>query len=518
MTPKTDAERLIKHGFIKDSAKSNYDYNEKRGIYEPGEEQDGYDESHADQEQDEEANISQTKQYFKTEYPKPEKRYRLIFETFNMSLESMYYWTLNHLRDDMNFPEVHKITDVFSASENSAMFGQQAQRKSIQEDRATNYLQGISELVKKLFQIVRELRVIDERLEIYENADKSKTADTTLKGIYADFAEGQGKGAQQPGSVYQLSQQAGYAVLPDLFFNTWIKDKENIDELVDESDISEQAKNVVKRKLYQYLTWKEKTYKELKQRRKFQIKYLRQHYTVIETYIGWVKPYLRHVKRLQMKEDEFNTPDLITSFETSSTEIEVLGVKPNPGNKYNSVVLLNYKYNTRPVMQYQQERHQGAAHIGKCALTIRTYAWTDEQIQNYKDMKRDEELELLGVVDDKLGSAMDMLGEELENYLKEAEGTLEDEEDDEEADAPEDPSTLEKIQGSSTVFDPFVSVFKGIGEIGGLFVPDFSDVFKSSYEEHGDPSAAHKDAYFAARMVYMNYKRAHGLLVQKRDL
>lgn len=507
-----DAELLIKHGFIKKRYQSKYFFDESKQIYKPKEGR--YKKRHADIEKDEEANISQNKQYYETGYPKPSKRYRMIYESFNMSLEQLYYWTLNHLREDMAFPKIHKLTDVFSASENSSMFGQQAQRKSIQEDRATNYLRGISELVKTLFQIVRELRVLDERLEIYENADDSQTADKTLKGIYADFAENKG-GQTQPGSIYQLANQVGYAVLPDLFFNTWVKDKDKIADIIDDTGYNEQVKNIVKRKLYQYLTWKEKTYKELTQRRKFQIKYLRQHYTVIKTYIGWVKPYLKHIRRLEMNEDELDSPDLITSFETGSTEIEILGVKPNPGNELNSCVLMHYKYNTRPLMQFQQERNQGPAHIGKCMMTIRTYAWTDKQIELYKAMRRDEELELLGLVDDKLGSAMDMLGDELEEYLKEAEGTLEREEKN--ASAPKKDEGLQKVGGDMKLHDPFVAVFKGFGELFGALAPDLS-AFTSNGDNKPARNAgeAHRKAKFAAKMVYKNYKRANQLLVERR--
>jgi hypothetical protein len=515
-----DAQLLVKHGFFKDKYAEHYQYSDAKGYYVP--KQGGYNGDHADQEVDEEANLSQNKQYYPTEYPKPTKRYRMIYEAFDMSLESLYYWTLNHLREDQGFPDVHKITDIFSASENSSMFGQQAQRKQIQEDRASNYLQGISELVKTLFQIVRELRVIDQRLEIYEKQDESQTADKTLKGIYADFAENQGQ-QTQPGSIYQLANQVGYAVLPDLFFNTWVTEKDEIDDVVDDADFNEQVKNIVKRKLYQYLNWKEKTYDELTQRRKFQIRYLRQHYTVIKQYIGWVKPYLKHIRRLQMNEDALDEPDLITSFETSSSEIEILGVKPNPGNTHNSCVLLTYQYNTRPVMQYQQERHQGPSHVGKCMMTIRTYAWTDAEVEQYKRMRQDQELELLGMVDDKLGSAMDMLGDELEQYLQEAEADLDDDpytsrshrstNDDETS------GKLEKVgEPLGSAYEPFTSAGKGLYDIGKLFIPDIT-AFLPEQAEPGpssDPDDAASQAQSAAKQVYKNYKRAHGLIVSQR--
>ncbi len=54
------------------------------------------------------------------------------------------------------------------------MFGSNAQRLSIQQDRASQYLVQIGQLVKQLFPLVRELRIIDERLEMYNSWKKIK--------------------------------------------------------------------------------------------------------------------------------------------------------------------------------------------------------------------------------------------------------------------------------------------------------------------------------------------------------
>jgi len=404
-----------------------------------------------------------------------------------------------------------KLTDVFSASENSAFFGQSAQRLAIQEDRASSFLRGISELVKTLFQIVRELRIIDERLDIYHNWKKSKSADSTLKGLFADFAENKG-GQMQPGSIYHLSNQVGYATLPDLFFNTTVYDKDKIDGVVDGMGFNKNVKAVLKRKLYQFIVWKEKTEQELEARRKFQIKYLRQHYLTIKTYISWVKPYLKHIKRLTMNEEQMDSPELIGSFETSATEIEVLAYKPNKGNALNSCVLMTFKFNTRPVMQYRQEYQQGPVHIGRGEMTLRSYAWSDEQIEMYRKMRDAEDRELLGLADDQLKSAMDMLGDDLEKYLNEAEKSLEGKED-EEGGAPKQKEKLTKLGSDETVFGPFVSLIKGFGDIGKAFVP-VSALKKDKKPSKPDakPSPALKSANTAMWMVYNNYKKAHGLL------
>lgn len=512
------SQLLVKYGFIKKNAKHLYREDKRMGYYVPvteKEEEAWYNPKHASEEVDEEANLGQMppamQPYRSTGFPKPGKRYRLIFESFNMSLEEMYFWSINHIKHDQSFPDLKKVTDVFSASENSAFFGQSAQRLSIQEDRASGFLKGISELVKTLFQIVRELRIIDERLEIYKNWTKSKSADATLKGIFADFAEN--KGAQmQPGSIYHLSNQVGYAVLPDLFFNTVVYDKEDVGKIVEGLSFNKNVKTVLQRKLYQFIIWKEKTEQELDTRRRFQIKYLRQHYMIIKTYMGWVKPYLKHIKRLQMSEEQLDSVDLISSFETSATEIEVICKKPLPKNSYNAIVLMTFHFTTRPVMQYRQEYNQGPIHVGRGMMTYRAYAWTDKEVKQYKQMRDDEDRELLGLVDDQLKAAMDMLGNDLDSYLKEAEATLGNKHD-EYAHPPVSKKKKMRIASQDSVFEPFISVFKGFWEIGGLLIPKgMGGGPKDAEKIIGKPGPAMNAAKMGMWLTYKNYKKAHKML------
>ena len=211
-----------------------------------------------------------------------------------------------------------------------------------------------------------------------------------------------------------------------------------------------------------------------------------------------------------MNEEQLDSPDLISSFETSATEIEVLAYKPLPKSDYNACVLMTFKFTTRPILQYRQEYQQGPVHVGRGTMVLRAYGWTDEQIKRYKKMRDSEDLALLGLVDDQLKSAMEMLGEDLDKYIAEAEGTIV--EDDKKA-TPGPKSSWEKISGEDSVFDPFISLFKGFWDIGKVFVP--SQIKKSgkpSSKPKGDPDKAAKEAAGAMWQVYNNYKKAHGLL------
>ena len=237
--------------------------------------------------------------FVETGFPIPVKRFRIESENFNMSIEEPYFWMLNYVRADVGYVNVKKTIDVFSAAENSAFFGVSQLRLGGQQEKKSQFLATIGKMTKELFQLVRELRIIDERLELYDNWESSKSADVTLKGLYIDLVEGATK---NPSSVYGLAQNVGFTILPDLFFNTHVYDPKKVDEVIDGMDYNTQLKNVLRRKLYSYINWKIKTHKELKDRRGFQIKYLRQHWTTINMYMEWLKPYLRNIRRMQMSE------------------------------------------------------------------------------------------------------------------------------------------------------------------------------------------------------------------------
>src|SRR3989338_1420431 len=156
-----------------------------------------------------------------TGYPDALRRYRLIVENYNMSIEEPYFWVKDYLKERVGYPGLIKITDVFSASENSSFFGASQQRLGLQQDKVSQYLATIGKMVKELFQLVRELRILDERLssyaDSYTNSPSAESAEITLKGIWVDLVE---QGAKNPSSVYGMAREVQFTTLPDLFFST----------------------------------------------------------------------------------------------------------------------------------------------------------------------------------------------------------------------------------------------------------------------------------------------------------
>lgn len=440
-----------------------------------------------------------------TDYPKPLLRYKLNVEGYQVSIEEPYFWNLHYLRYMWGFPFVDKITDIFAAAENSAFFGVSQQRLGLQQEKVSQYLATIGKMVKELFQLVRELRILDERLDYYSdsytNSKSAESAEITLKGIWVDMVE---QGAKNPASVYGMAREVQFTTLPDLFFSTHPDKQEDVDEVVERErgQFNRKVREVLKRKLRTFLTWKEHTYGELKNRRKFTLKYLRQHYEIIKMYMAWVKPYLRNIQRLHMDQSKMKTPDLLVAFESSMIEVELLAYRPTKSGKSNSVINLHFLWRTSPTMSYQAEGYQrGPLHIGRIEMTYRAYTWTDKQIDLYKKYREREDFKLMELIDGSVKAAMDALGDELMRYLEEAGESME-------------PKKKEENTKLKRALSPYTSIFKGFNELFNSFKghKKGEQVKEDKFKIELDKDVAKTFVLGSMWSVYHHFKKHHGML------
>lgn len=415
------AEMLVKYGFIKKNKKGNYKFNKKKGIFEPIE---GYTFNNKDA-NEEFAEIAGDK-FSNTGYPQSLHRYHMVYEITDLSLEEPYFWVLGEFKEF--FHHTIKVEDSFAAAENSAFFGITQQRLGAQQDKISQFLATTGKMVKELFQMVRELRILDERLTYYGESEeelskemykRDKSSEITLKGIFVDLVQGGGK---NPASIYGMSRELEFITLPDLFFDAPpFKNKEELDQHINalRKNFNENVVRVLVRHTRQFMEWKKRTHKEHANRKVFMLKYLSQHYDIIKMYLAWLKPYLRSVRQLSLKEASRDSPDLISSFEGSLMDIELIG----HNNKMSHCVMVTFNYRTRPHMKFVQEGYnRGPVHTGQMQMTVRVYDWKKSQIKLYQKMKEQENFELLGDVSSSVLTSMQSLGDELQNYLDEARG------------------------------------------------------------------------------------------------
>ena len=527
-----EAKQLVKYGFLNDKGRSQIADTSLESLKRFVDSYGGKFEELADMEiREAHTTFFGGKPGF-TGYPKSVYSNRLIYENYSMSVEEMYFWILNQITVEAGYrkDEVIKITDVFSASEMSTYWGISAQRISIQQDRASQYLKFIADMVKSMFQLIRDLNIVDEKLGYYadsfsDDPKKSHDGDTVLKGQYADLVEG---GPKSPSSIFGMAQQYNFVTLPNLFFQAKVPGKtedeiiRNLPDYVEklrEEFGNDTLKTVLERKLSQYYRWKFRTFKQLNTYRKLYKSYLRQHYNNIRLYMNWVKPYLRNIKRLSPSAKKSDSAELVAAFEGEMIEIEILAQK-KVGNYY-SVIIANFDYRTVPQLEWvpgHQERR--ATMTGRAEMHLRAYSWTKDQWQNYVKMKEEEDLELLKEINETIKDAMETLGEDIKKYLSDKERP----EDNVKKEKPKkwvmrrgkitevvDEDVVKGKVKHDSVFSPFGSLFEGFGLLFKPFTFNFS-WWRNDKGGKGDASKAADTASKAVWNLYKYYKKSHGLL------
>ncbi|MBI5389477.1 hypothetical protein HZB01_03800 [Candidatus Woesearchaeota archaeon] len=443
-----------------------------------------------------------------TAYPQPKKHFRFIYETFSLSIEEVFFWMIEYLRFECNMQHLLKVLDLFSASEQSAFFGAAQQRLAAQQDRISQFLATVGKMVRELFQLVRELRQIDERLSFYEDSFTTKgkakeSAEISLKGIWIDLVE---QGSKNPSSVYGMAREMYFVALPDLFFKVHPQTAQEVEVQVNALNANLKLKEVLKRKLRTFIEWKHFTYKELKSKRNFTLKYLRQHYEIITMYMHWVKPYLKNIQHLQLHQRMASSPDLIAAFEGSIIELEVLAVtQPEHNKDMFACVLCNWVYRSRPAMSFHQEGYQrGPIHVGRVEFNVRAYAWDESKIKKYMQMREDENIELLGLVDDAVKSSMEELGDEIKKYIKEAGDVFENEESKEQHHSAHSPVVE---------LHPFSALLHGAHDIfGSMTRKKTKQKAQDEIRKEREGKIAGSDAAKYAYLVYKDYKKFHGMM------
>jgi hypothetical protein len=278
--------------------------------------------------------------------------------------------------------------------------------------------------------------------------------------------------------------------------------REQLNKMVDKLDTTLNLRNVLKRKLSDFLNWKEANFKELKVRKNFELKYLRQHYNIIHMYLQWVKPYMKHMAKLRGDIEKADSAELISAFEGSMIEIEILGQRLEAGNKkVFTCILETLDYRTRPALSYQQEAgfHRGPIHMGEMKLTYRAYTWTKKEIEAFKKMKQKEDLEMFEQISAGVKATMDAIREDLDKYLKEAGEVTE---------------TKKEKQKPESVLSPFTSIGKGFSDVFGMFIPSPSKPGAKAEKAQikAEKETAKKAVELTLWLNYKTFKKAHRML------
>lgn len=447
-------------------------------------------------------------------YPKPVSHYRLVWESTNLAIEDVYFWFINFFSPTAQ--KIEKLRDVFSSSPNSSFFGSSMQRLGLNQDRVSSYLRTIGEMTNSAMTMARELRTVIELQEFYDKAGEDKSdkgkansSEVVLRDMWVTRVEG---GANNPASVIGLSSKIGFSILPDLFFGMWV-DEDNFEKTISEMNVgNDKTKEVLKRKFQQYFVWKRNSKLENERRLRYSSTYLRQHYSIIRMYVSWLKPYLYYVRALQMVPQGLEKPELISSFENSLAELEIL-VIPKAKDKYMPCILITLNYLSKPDLVYTSpdRYHNGPKHIGSVEVNIRSYSWSKQQISMYKRLLQKEDERLLSFVDKELETSLAEVDSYLNDTLKEtqvilekAKGTSVEEKKEEETKEPKKRETR-----------PLINL-KELGDVIGFITDPFSsfeDKEKNKIKKDKSTKKSNgKKADSSAWLVYTLFKKSHRML------
>jgi hypothetical protein len=394
------------------------------------------------------------------------------------------------------------------------------------QDRISNNLISINRLIKpELFKIVRELKIIHDRLELVYEGEKfgqekpsgaMNAAEIAMKDMWITLVEG---GAKNPSSVYGLGSQVGFITLPDLFLHTHIFEQKDVEKFVGGmGGVNRKVKEALAKKLKAYAIWRKNYKAGLETRKRFMLSYLKQHYNTIKMYMQWVKPYMKTAQRLKLNMSFQDSADLIVAIEQTMMEIELLAVGKASG-PYHSVINLVFGFRATPETEFSQKYQAPTTKFsGRVEITFNARVMTSDQLMAYKIVKDQEDMGLLGDLSESVKEAMDAIGDDMKVFLKEAEGNLSYEEAKKELNAEKEAkvSVPEKRPWYQPI-EPFAYVIIGFKDLIEIFVklPSLKgkpEKLPKRYEVEKNLAAACDSAVSSSFLLYNLYKKAHRMI------
>ena len=409
--------------------------------------------------------------------------YEYEFHSFNASLEPFYFWLLD-FASKIGY-KFEKVQEDMGASVVSQFFGDISARKQFLEKRGMEILGSVNTIVKSVINLLYDLRELDRRLAVYkdyESKDESekRAGMSTLKRVWMDEVDIK-KG---PGSINSLSAQKGFdfVTLRDAFLT--VQSQKEIDGL----DLNDRVKRILRDRLEEFDKWLKESKKELSQRRKIELSYLKSQVESLRLYSKWARPYLKAAQMLNFKEAKLSDPQLIQAFDQDYIILKIRGnskmylndfyhagpggapKKSKPpkfissekkaayakakGPYVHSIIELTFTYRARPSVVSQTAQSKGYAHFGMVDIKFDGYVLRPDE---YEKLKKMEELESLKFIEGLTTESLGAMREELEQYLGELEELKK---EDKKEDKKKTQPLLDKLLGASKkTKSPGISLF-----------------------------------------------------------
>lgn len=369
--------------------------------------------------------------------------YHITYDTFGQTLEPVYFWTLDFMRNQTGLKlDVNKTEEEFEASVGGGFFGELGTRAAVMQDRAMKILEVVNSVLRTIINLIYDLKEFEQRLALYEDLDPKKQPDASrrqgaeygLRSVWMDQVDIKAG----LGSINQLTRgDLQFVTLRDAFFQ--VKNGNAINKF----DLNKRVKAILLKKFEEYETWKRLSEIELRKRYDLEKHYLKAQIDSLRLYTKWAKPYLRAAQKLGMKEFKtkagLNSPDIISTFNNMQMELTLFGKKEikledvdeiksivkklKTKQKYYACLETEFKFRTAPqVARSGQSTHY--AHLGVIDIFFRSYVLTDEDI---KDIEAYEVYEDMSIIEELTDKSLASLQISLDEYLEDKKVTKKEE-------------------------------------------------------------------------------------------
>ncbi len=444
---------------------------------------------------------------------KPIAEYKISYDSMGEGIEPLYFWTLDFMRDKPPGGlglDVSKTAEGFEASAGSGFFGEMGTRAGVMQDRAMKILETVNTVLRSIVNLIYDLKEFEMRLEIYDKInskkeDEREAGELALKGVWMDQVDIK----RGRGSINMLSQQLDFVTLRDAFMGA------NSLSDINRMDLNKRVKNILLRKMEEYLEWKKISERELRKRFQIEKNYLRTQVDSLRIYVKWIKPYLKAAQKLGMK--EFNTPDIVASFNNMQIELSLFGkeefkpekvhesyAKTNFDTKFFVGLEIDFNFRTVPAIT---KSGQGGSHYiqsGRTDISFNSFFLREKELEILEDRELYEDMDLIHNLTE---VSLDSLQEDLDHFLKKPE-------DEEEKNNKKDKKKKHKIKSPfGNLKEGFKEMVEPIENMGDFF----KDIFKKeptspSFKIKKIQKAAESEAKEKCYMAYDIYKKAHGMM------
>lgn len=291
---------------------------------------------------------------------------------------------------------------------------------------------------------------------------------------------------------------------------------------VDEMDLNERVKRILKPRIQEFFEWKKRSEQELRKRFEIEKIYLKSQTNALKLNARWAKPYLKAAQQLAQNEKLSSSPELVNIFNTIFMQLILMAKndvnvsqevtdKNLPYNfkkiknlrKYSGVVFVDFKFRGIPGKAGQHYVFGGRADV-----TFKAYALNNQEIKLLESKLGESDLE------DSLKLVQGMTDESLKELKLDLKELLED------TDKEKEKAEQENINPFSALFSFLKSSKKqekpgesitGEKEDKELMLIKQKGIKKENYAEAYLRNIAEANAINSCFFLFDVYKKAHGM-------